>query len=78
MIYFFFYLVDAADDDIEKGKGVDEELSLLPDAERELSEADKERAIHAQEDKTTVVDDEEEETAEETATKANDKNSSMF
>lgn len=36
-------------DDIEQGKGVDEELELLPDAECELSEADKERAIRAKE-----------------------------
>ncbi len=37
-------------DDIEEGKGVDEELSLLPDAEREISDADKERALQAEED----------------------------
>lgn len=36
-------------DDIEQGQGVDEEISLLPDAEREISEADKERAILAME-----------------------------
>lgn len=36
-------------DDIEEGKGVDEEVSLLPDAEREISDADKERAILAKE-----------------------------
>lgn len=32
-------------DDIESGKGVDEELCLLPDEEREISDADKERAM---------------------------------
>lgn len=37
-------------DDIEEGKGVDEELSLLPDAEREISDADKERALQAEKD----------------------------
>lgn len=34
---------------MEEGKGVDEEVSLLPDAEREISDADKERAILAKE-----------------------------
>lgn len=38
---------DAAVDDIEQGKGVDEEISLLPDAEREISDADKQRALQA-------------------------------
>lgn len=35
-------------DDLERGKGVDEELSLLPDADREITEADKERALQAE------------------------------
>lgn len=45
LVPFCFLAVD----DIEEGKGVDEELELLPDAECELSEADKERAILAKE-----------------------------
>lgn len=56
---------------------MDEELSLLPDAERELSEADKERAVLAEQEKTTVADDEDEETPEETVTEANQENSSI-
>lgn len=32
-------------DDIEEGKGADEELCLLPDEEREISDADRERAM---------------------------------
>lgn len=35
-------------DDIEEGKGADEELCLLPDEEREISDADKERALQNQ------------------------------
>lgn len=35
--------------DVEASKGVDEEVCLLPDTEREISEADKERAILAKE-----------------------------
>lgn len=35
-------------DDIEEGKGADEELCLLPDEEREISDADKERAMQNQ------------------------------
>lgn len=38
----------AAVDDIEEGKGADEELCLLPDEEREISDADKERAMQNQ------------------------------
>lgn len=32
-------------DDLEEGKGADEELCLLPDEEREITDADKERAL---------------------------------
>lgn len=35
----------SAVDDLEEGRGADEELCLLPDEEREISDADKERAI---------------------------------
>lgn len=43
------YVLDSAVDDIEEGQGVDEEVSLLPDAEREISEADKRKALEAEE-----------------------------
>lgn len=42
----FFYL---SVDDIDEGQGADEEVCLLPDEEREISDADKERAILAKE-----------------------------
>lgn len=35
-------------DDLEQGKGVDEALSLLPDADREITEADKEKALQVE------------------------------
>lgn len=53
----FCVLLSAAVDDIEEGKGVDEELELLPDAECELSEADKERAILAKEAAEQEIDE---------------------
>lgn len=68
-IYLFFHSNCLAVDDIEEGKGVDEELELLPDAECELSEADKERAILAKEaaeqepDESIAVADENEDDA---------------
>lgn len=43
----FSFLLTAVDD-IEEGKGADEELCLLPDEEREISDADKERAMQNQ------------------------------
>lgn len=55
-------------DDIEEGKGVDEALSLLPDEEREISEADKERAILAKE----AAENETEETEDEVAADVTD------
>lgn len=39
----------AAEFDLDEGQGVDEEVCLLPDEEREISDADKERAILAKE-----------------------------
>lgn len=56
-------------DDIEQGKGIDEELSLLPDAEREISDADKERAILAEDtaDKETVTIDDDDDVEEQTS-----------
>lgn len=45
LIEFFLFI---AVDDIEAGKGADEELCLLPDEEREISDADRERALQNQ------------------------------
>lgn len=45
----FSNFVAGAVDDISEGKGIDEEISLLPDAEREISDADKEKARLAKE-----------------------------
>lgn len=43
---FNFFGLFLAVDDIEEGKGADEELCLLPDEEeREISDADRERAM---------------------------------
>lgn len=39
---------------MESGKGADEELCLLPDEEREISEAEKERAMADQEENEEV------------------------
>lgn len=44
----FFVDLRTAVDDIEEGKGADEELCLLPDEEREITDADKERAMQNQ------------------------------
>lgn len=64
--YFYTYVPLDATDDIEQGKGIDEELSLLPDAEREITDADKERAILAEDsaDKETVTIDDDDDVEE--------------
>lgn len=50
---------------MERGQGVDEELSLLPDADREITEADKEKALKAEEEaaaaESVVIDEDKEE-----------------
>lgn len=67
--YFFFH---AAVDDIEEGKGADEELCLLPDEEREISDADKERALQNQQQDDE--NDEQENEANEITTEGVDEN----
>lgn len=42
--------------DIEEGKDADEELCLLPDEDREISDADKERAIRQKEADENEID----------------------
>lgn len=44
----FYVTLRTAVDDFEEGKGADEELCLLPDEEREITDADKERALQNQ------------------------------
>ena len=52
----------AAVDDIEEGKGADEELCLLPDEEeREISEAERERAMQNQQQAADEADENEQE-----------------
>lgn len=70
----WFGILFAAVDDIEEGKGVDEELELLPDAECELSEADKEQAILAKE----AAEQETDEPAPVDATEDHEEESGMF
>lgn len=48
MIKLIFQLFPA-EFDLEEGQGADEEVCLLPDEERVISDADKERAILAKE-----------------------------
>lgn len=62
----YFSFCSTAVDDIEEGKGADEELCLLPDEEREISDADKERAIQnqQQDDENDDQNDDENETIE--------------
>lgn len=48
-MHSFRYDVLAAEFELGEGQGADEEVCLLPDEEREISDADKERAILAKE-----------------------------
>lgn len=48
-MHSFCYDILAAEFDLGEGQGADEEVCLLPDEEREISDADKERAILAKE-----------------------------
>lgn len=67
MTFFSFQIpcfVCIAVDDIEEGKGADEELCLLPDEEREISDADRERAMQNQQQAADENDDNENEQEE--------------
>lgn len=73
MLFFFIPFVLAVDD-IEEGKGADEELCLLPDEEeREISDADRERAMQNQQ-QVADENDENEENENEIESDANDAN----
>lgn len=66
------FVCTLAVDDIEEGKGADEELCLLPDEEeREISDADRERAMQNQQ-QAADENDENEENENEQESDAND------
>lgn len=75
---FVCFALFIAVDDIEEGKGADEELCLLPDEEeREISDADRERAMQNQQqvaDENDENDENENENENEMESDANDVN----